>query len=85
MNRITELLDLEDSVIVVSDIRVEDRRKLSPLRLHLLSTIARSADSACIPAVLKTMDFASHPAGQIRTVPAVKTAALAMHKSQLLL
>ena len=27
MNRITELLDLEDSDIVVSDIRVEGRQK----------------------------------------------------------
>ena len=80
MNRITELLDLEDSDIVVSDIRVEGRQKTltleTPPAVHNCPQCGFRMHSRGIE---KAPDFTSHPAGRIRTVPAVKTASLAMH------
>ena len=47
MNNITDLLDLEDSDIKISDIIIEGQTKILLSKLHLLPAIVQSVGFAC--------------------------------------
>ena len=47
MNNITDLLDLEDSDIKISDIIIEGQTKTLISKLHLLPAIVQSVGFAC--------------------------------------
>lgn len=53
MNNITDLLDLEDSEIIIKDIQIHGQTKTLFLKRHLLRISAPFADTECIHAVLK--------------------------------
>ena len=60
MNSITELLDLEDSDIFISDIQIEDTRKLITLETHLTSHFCPSCGFRMHSRGIKTRTI-SHP------------------------
>lgn len=53
MNSIIKLLDLEDTEIFVSDIKVEGTQKLLLLKQKFPHTIVPAVDSECIPEGLR--------------------------------
>ena len=54
MNRITDLLDLKDANVIISDIQIQDRTKTIFLKLHPLHISVHPVDFVCTPGVSRT-------------------------------
>ena len=83
MNTITDLLDLEDSELFISDVLVEGTRKLITLETHPVPHFCPSCGYRMHSRGIKTrtVQQSSNSSGRLRADPPLETTSLALYQS----